>query len=59
VSPTATLGERDDRSGFAGVDGAQLGPDGEPDVAGGHHTGAGDEVAGELAARHVFLGGAS
>ncbi len=49
-------GEVDDRSWFAGVDAAQLGPDCDADVGCGHGACAEDEVASELAACDLFFG---
>jgi hypothetical protein len=47
----------DDGAGFALVDGAQLCPRCETDVAERERAGASDEVPGELAAGDLFLGG--
>ena len=47
----------DDGAGFALVDGAQLRPRCETDVAQRERAGTSDEVAGELAAGDLFLGG--
>src|SRR5690606_8865267 len=56
-APDRQVVEGDDGPGVAVVDGAQLRPRRQPDVAEGDGAGAGDQEAGELAAGHLLLGG--